>query len=257
MDPAPASFGYKDVEPGEKPALVRGVFDSVARRYDLMNDLMSGGLHRVWKDAAAARMNPQPGQTIIDCAGGTGDMARRFTRMARAANRRRGGERARVLVVDYNARMIAAGRARRGPDDDAIEWLVGDAQRLPLPTACADAYSISFGLRNVTDISGALVEARRVLKPGGRFLCLEFSRPPVTTLRRAYDAYSFGVIPRIGVAVAGDRESYQYLVESIRRFPDQKTLAAMMKDAGFSRVSATNFSGGVCALHQGWAIPSP
>ncbi len=151
--------------------------------------------------------------------------------------------------------MIAAGRARRrGSDDGALEWLVGDAQHLPLPASSADAYCIAFGLRNVTDIPGALAEARRVLKPGGRFLCLEFSRPPVAAVRRAYDAYSFRVIPAVGKAVARDREAYQYLVESIRRFPDQKALASLMEDADFSRVSAANFSGGVCALHQGWAI---
>ena len=254
MTEAPATFGYQDVPAGEKPGLVKGVFDSVARRYDLMNDLMSGGLHRVWKDAAAARLNAQPGETIVDCAGGTGDMARRFARMARAARERRGGEAARVLVIDYNARMIEAGRGRGGPDDGCLEWLVGDAQRLPLPTASADASCISFGLRNVTDIPGALAEARRVLRPGGRFLCLEFSRPPVAAVRKLYDAYSFRVIPRVGAAVARDREAYQYLVESIRRFPDQAALAALMEGAGFARVSATNFSGGVCALHQGWAV---
>ena len=160
-----------------------------------------------------------------------------------------------MLVVDYSARMIEAGRRRRpGPDDGALEWLVGDAQRLPLPDASANAYCIAFGLRNVTDISGALFEARRVLKPGGRFLCLEFSRPTVAAVRQAYDAYSFKVIPAVGKAVTRDREAYQYLVESIRRFPDQKALAALMETAGFARVSATNFSGGVCALHQGWAI---
>ena len=258
MDQTFATFGYRDVTSEAKPALVKGVFDSVARRYDVMNDLMSGGLHRVWKDAVAARMNPQPSEVIVDCAGGTGDMARRFAKMAEAARRRRGGEPARVLVIDYNAKMIAAGRARRaGQNDGLLEWLVGDAQRLPLPDASADAYCISLGLRNVTDIPGALAEARRVLKPGGRFLCLEFSRPPIAAVRRAYDAYSFKVIPAVGAAVTRDREAYQYLVESIRRFPDQKTLASLMEAAGFARVSATNFSGGVCALHQGWAIGAP
>src|SRR5690349_526843 len=180
-DPS-ASFGFRDVDPAEKPALVRGVFDRVARRYDLMNDLMSGGVHRLWKDAVAARLNPQPGETIVDCAGGTGDMARRFARLARAAKARRARTDVadvRVLVVDYNAEMVAAGRAR-GPGGDScpeIAWAVGDAQRLPLPDACADAYVIAFGIRNVTDVAAALAEARRVLKPGGRFLCLEFSRP--------------------------------------------------------------------------------
>ncbi len=254
MTETPATFGYRDVAADEKPGLVRGVFDSVASRYDVMNDLMSGGLHRVWKDATAARMNARPGEVIVDCAGGTGDMARRFARMAGAARRRSGGEATRIVIVDYNARMIEAGRGRRHSSDGDLEWVVGDAQRLPLPDRSANAYCIAFGLRNVTEISVALAEARRVLKPGGRFLCLEFSRPPTSTVRRLYDAYSFRVIPRVGQVVARDRDAYQYLVESIRRFPDQKTLSGLMSDAGFAQVSATNFSGGVCALHQGWAI---
>ena len=247
-----ASFGFKDVDPAEKPRLVRGVFDRVASRYDLMNDLMSGGVHRIWKDMTAARMNPQPGEVIIDCAGGTGDLARRYAKLARGAQLRRGGEDATVIVVDYNAEMIAAGRQRGGAPE--IAWAVGDAQNLPLPDACADAYSISFGIRNVTDISAALREARRVLKPGGRFLCLEFSRPVTEALRGAYDAYSFKLIPAIGEMVAKDRASYQYLVESIRRFPDQAAFAELMRQAGFSKVTWTNFTGGVAALHQGWAL---
>jgi demethylmenaquinone methyltransferase/2-methoxy-6-polyprenyl-1,4-benzoquinol methylase len=247
-----ATFGYRDVDPGEKAGLVRGVFDRVAGRYDLMNDLMSLGAHRLWKDATAARLNPQPGETIIDCAGGTGDLARRYAAMARRAQARRGGEPARIVVVDYNAEMVGAGRARGA--DDQIVWAVGDAQRLPLPDASADAYSIGFGLRNVTDIPGALAEARRVLKPGGRFLCLEFSKVSVAALRPLYDGFSFGVIPRIGARMAGDADAYRYLVESIRRFPDQRALAALMAGAGFARVSATNFTAGVVALHQGWAI---
>lgn len=247
-----ATFGFRDVDPREKPGLVRGVFDRVASRYDLMNDVMSAGVHRLWKDAAAARLNPQPGETIIDCAGGTGDMARRFADLARRARERRGGEDARILVIDYNAEMIAAGRAR-GLEPE-IDWAVGDAQRLPLPDACANAYVISFGIRNVTDIPAALREARRVLKPGGRFLCLEFSRPPAPALARLYDAYSFRVIPFMGEQIAGDRDSYQYLVESIRRFPDQKTFQSMIEAAGFRRAGYTNFTGGVAALHHGWAV---
>ena len=252
MSETRASFGFRDVAPEEKPALVRGVFDRVARRYDLMNDLMSGGVHRVWKDMTAARLNPQPGETIVDCAGGTGDIAKRLARLARGAQARRGGADPRILVVDYNAEMIAAGRAR--DLDPAIAWAVGDAQRLPLADASADAYVIGFGIRNVTDIPAALREARRVLRPGGRFLCLEFSKPPARPLARAYDAYSFQVIPRMGGLVAGDRESYQYLVESIRRFPDQKRFAAMIEAAGFRRVGFTNYTGGVAALHHGWAV---
>ena len=247
-----ATFGFRDVDPADKPGMVRGVFDRVAGRYDLMNDLMSVGVHRLWKDAVAARLNPQPGEVIVDCAGGTGDMAARFARMARSAQLRRGGDDAEIIVVDYNAEMITAGRARGYAPE--IVWSVGDAQALPLPDACADAYVISFGIRNVTDIAKALSEARRVLKPGGRFLCLEFSRPVTEALRTAYDAYSFKVIPTVGEWVAKDRDAYQYLVESIRRFPDQATFAAMMRDAGFDRVTWTNFTGGVAAMHQGWAI---
>ena len=247
-----APFGYRDVDPAEKPALVRSVFDRVARRYDLMNDLMSLGAHRFWKDAAAARLNPQPGEVIVDCAGGTGDLARRIMRLAGAAQKRRGGAAAKVLVVDYNAEMVAAGRARAGAAD--IAWCVGDAQRLPLPDACAHAYIIGFGLRNVTDIAAALAEARRVLRPGGRFLCLEFSKLTASPLRPLYEAYSFEALPRIGAQVAGDADAYRYLAESIRRFPDQPALAGMMRQAGFARVSFTNLTAGVVALHQGWAI---
>jgi demethylmenaquinone methyltransferase/2-methoxy-6-polyprenyl-1,4-benzoquinol methylase len=252
MSEVGAAFGFRDVDPADKPGLVRSVFDRVARRYDLMNDLMSAGVHRLWKDAAAARLNPQPGELIIDCAGGTGDMARRFWRRAEAARARRGGQAARVVVIDFNDAMVAAGRARLGHDGPI--WAVGDAQRLPVFDGAADAYCIAFGLRNVADMPRALAEARRILKPGGRFLCLEFSRPVAAALRAGYDAYSFAVIPAIGERVAGDRDAYRYLVESIRRFPDQRALAAMMTGAGFSCVSFTNFSGGVCALHQGWAI---
>lgn len=252
MSNTSASFGFKDVDASQKAGLVRGVFDRVAKNYDIMNDLMSGGVHRLWKDAVAARLNPQPGEVIIDCAGGTGDMARRFAKMARKAQERRGGPDATINIVDYNAEMIMAGIERGGEPE--ITWTVGDAQRLPLPDAYADAYVISFGIRNVTDIDAALREARRVLKPGGRFLCLEFSRPVTEPLAKAYDAYSFKVIPQVGEWVAKDRDAYQYLVESIRRFPDQRTFAGMIEAAGFKRVTFTNFTGGVAALHQGWAI---
>ncbi len=247
-----ASFGFRDVDPAEKPGLVRGVFDRVAGRYDLMNDLMSGGVHRIWKDMTAARLNPQPGEVIVDCAGGTGDVARRLARLSRRTQRRRGGADARIVVVDFDEQMLTHGRARGGEPE--IAWAVGDAQRLPLPARSADAYVIAFGLRNVTDIPVALTEARRVLKPGGRFLCLEFSRPVTEALRRAYDLYSFKAIPAIGQAVARDRDAYQYLVESIRRFPDQPSLARMMGEAGLRQARWTNFTGGVVALHQGWAI---
>jgi demethylmenaquinone methyltransferase/2-methoxy-6-polyprenyl-1,4-benzoquinol methylase len=245
-------FGFRDVDAREKVRMVRGVFDSVASNYDLMNDLMSAGVHRLWKDAAAAKLNVRPGETVLDVAGGTGDMARRYAKMARAAQQRRGGADASVIVLDYNAEMIVAGVDKGGEPE--MSWSVGDAMALPLPDASVDAYSISFGIRNVADVNQALREARRVLKPGGRFLCLEFSRPIAGPIRRAYDAWSFHAIPRIGGWVAKDRDSYQYLVESIRRFPDQATFKSMIEAAGFSRVTVTNLSGGVAALHHGWAI---
>ncbi len=247
-----ATFGYQDVDPAEKPKLVRGVFDRVASRYDIMNDLMSLGVHRLWKDATAARINPQPGEFIVDVAGGTGDMARRYAKLARGAQARRGGADAKIAIIDYNAEMIAAGIAKGGEPE--IVWAVGDAQRLPLPDACADVYSIAFGIRNVTDIPAALREARRILKPGGRFACLEFSTPVTGALVSAYDAFSFNVIPALGEMVAKDRASYQYLVESIRRFPDQRRFAGMMEQAGFSQVRFDNFTAGVAALHTGRAI---
>ncbi len=247
-----SSFGFRDVDATEKVRMVRGVFDSVASSYDLMNDVMSVGVHRLWKDAAAAKLNPRPGETILDVAGGTGDMARRYAKMARAAQQRRGGADASVIVLDYNAEMIMAGVDKGGEPE--MSWTVGDAMALPLPDASVDAYSISFGIRNVADIPQALAEARRVLKPGGRFLCLEFSRPTTAPVRSVYDAWSFKAIPRIGGWIAGDRDSYQYLVESIRRFPDQGTFKAMIEAAGFSRVTVTNLSGGIAAIHHGWAI---
>lgn len=245
-----ASFGFEDVPAREKAARVRDVFDKVAARYDLMNDLMSAGLHRVWKDIAADRLNPQPGESILDMAGGTGDVARRLLARAERARQRRGGDPARLLVADINAEMVAAG-LRRG--EDGLSWLVADAEALPLRNASMDAYSISFGIRNVTDIPKALKEARRVLKRGGRFVCLEFSRLAVPALEPAYDLFSFSVIPAIGKLVAGDGDAYRYLVESIRRFPDQETFAGMLRTAGFGRVDYSNLSGGVAAVHQGWA----
>jgi demethylmenaquinone methyltransferase/2-methoxy-6-polyprenyl-1,4-benzoquinol methylase len=179
-------------------------------------------------------------------------MARRFAKMTRAAQERRGGPDALINIIDYNAEMIGAGIDKGGAPE--ITWTVGDAQRLPLPDAYADAYVISFGIRNVTDINAALREARRVLKPGGRFICLEFSKPVTEALAKAYDAYSFKLIPQFGEWLAKDRDAYQYLVESIRRFPDQRTFASMMENAGFKRVTITNFTGGVAAMHQGWAL---
>jgi demethylmenaquinone methyltransferase/2-methoxy-6-polyprenyl-1,4-benzoquinol methylase len=251
--PDSVSFGFRDVPRAEKGRLVRGVFDSVASRYDLMNDAMSLGIHRVWKDMTITRANPQPGELLLDVAGGTGDLARLFIAKAAAAARRRGGEPARAIVCDINHEMLKAGRAR--PDQaEGISWVAGDAERLPFPDRTANAVTIAFGVRNVTDRAAALSEMRRVLKPGGRFLCLEFSKPTTAALEAVYDLWSFRAIPRIGSAIAGDRESYEYLVESIRRFPDQAAFKREVEAAGFQRVSVTNFSGGVAALHMGWRV---
>lgn len=252
-DPNPdtVSFGFEDVPREEKSRRVRDVFARVASRYDLMNDLMSAGLHRAWKDAFADRANPQPGEVVIDVAGGTGDIARRLKARADRAAERRGRKGALVIVTDVNAQMLAEGR-RRG--EDGLVWACVDGERLPFAAASADLLTVSFGIRNMTDIPAALKEARRVLKPGGRFLCLEFSRLAVAGLDGLYDAYSFKVIPAIGKLVAQDEASYRYLAESIRRFPDQETFAAMIRDAGFSRVEYTNMAGGVAALHIGWAV---
>lgn len=244
-------FGFRDVDASEKPGLVHGVFQSVASKYDLMNDVMSGGVHHLWKDAACAKLNPQPGEVIIDCAGGTGDIARRLAKLARKARARRGGKDARITIIDYNQAMIEAGIAK-GTEPE-ITWAVGDAMNLALPDASADAYIISFGIRNVADVQVALNEARRVLKPGGRFFCLEFSHPVSGFIESVYETYAFRVIPVMGQLIAQDRDSYQYLVESIKRFPDQETFRSMIEKAGFRRAGYTNFTGGVCALHYGWA----
>ncbi len=254
--PAPelADFGFEAVPRAEKAARVRTVFDSVAARYDLMNDLMSAGLHRLWKDAAADRLNPQPGELIIDMAGGTGDIARRLHARAARARARRGGPPARILVADINAEMLGAGRAKTSTQTRDLAWLCADAERLPFPDRIADAYSIAFGIRNVTDMDAALREARRVLKRGGRFVCLEFSKLAVKGLEPLYDAYSLRAIPAIGRYVARDEAAYRYLAESIRRFPPQEAFAARLREAGFERVGYTNFSGGIAALHVGWAL---
>ncbi|WP_425407681.1 class I SAM-dependent methyltransferase [Hwanghaeella sp.] len=242
-----ASFGFKTVSPEEKPSLVQGVFESVAGRYDLMNDLMSGGVHRLWKAALIDRLKPRPSMHLLDVAGGTGDIAFRFLQAG-------GGH---VSVCDLTEGMVRVGRDRAIDDGilgNKIDWLVGDAQKLPLADRSVDAYTIAFGLRNVTDIDAALAEARRVLKPGGHFLCLEFSHVVLPVLDDIYDTYSFRVLPALGQAVANDRDSYQYLVESIRRFPEQKTLAAKMADAGLARADWQNLSGGIAAIHSGWRV---
>jgi len=240
-------FGYRRVAAAEKPLLVRRVFQSVSSRYDLMNDLMSGGIHRLWKAALIDRLTPRPGQVLADLAGGTGDIALRF--IARAPG-------SRAIVCDASQAMVETGRDRaidRGVLGDIL-WLVGDAEALPLATMSADACTIAFGLRNVTHIERALAEARRILKPGGRFLCLEFSHVALPLLDRAYALYSFAALPLLGQIVTGDRDAYQYLVESIRRFPAQEDLAGLMRAAGFEQVSFRNLSGGIAALHSGWRL---
>jgi len=245
-----ASFGFRDVPEAEKEKLVRGVFSSVAKNYDLMNDLMSGGVHRLWKDAMVAWLNPQPGWKSLDVAGGTGDIAFRIAN----AIRRKGGE-PNVTVCDINPDMLAEGVARAEKKGEAaLTWVAGDAQALPLPDNTFDSYTIAFGIRNVTRIEKALEEARRVLKPGGRFLCLEFSQVVVPGLDVLYDKFSFNIVPTIGEYVARDRESYQYLIESIRRFPNQAKFARMIETAGLAQVKVRNLSGGIAAMHSAWKI---
>ncbi|MEO0982275.1 MAG: bifunctional demethylmenaquinone methyltransferase/2-methoxy-6-polyprenyl-1,4-benzoquinol methylase UbiE [Pseudomonadota bacterium] len=251
------SFGFEEVTPDEKVARVKGVFRSVAERYDLMNDVMSAGVHRLWKADTMARINPQPGERLIDVAGGTGDVAKLFLERAdRVAKRRPGAAPASAVVCDINDAMLAAGegRADLAKYCGRLDWICGDAQALPFPDRSADVVTIAFGIRNVADRAAALGEFRRVLKPGGRLAVLEFSHMTSSLLQQAYDAYSFAAIPRFGEMIAGDRASYQYLVESIRRFPKQEAFKAEVEAAGFARVSVTNFSGGVAALHYGWAV---
>jgi demethylmenaquinone methyltransferase/2-methoxy-6-polyprenyl-1,4-benzoquinol methylase len=240
-----ASFGFRDVRATEKASMVRGVFDSVASKYDVMNDAMSFGMHRLWKSAMIDWLNPRPGMSILDVAGGTGDIALKC--MERGAD---------VTVFDINYAMLSEGRDKRFDEGitTGLSWINGDAEALPFADASMDAYTIGFGIRNVTHIPAALKEAHRVLKPGGRFLCLEFSHVVVPGFDAVYDAYSFYLIPHIGQMIAGDADSYRYLVESIRRFPDQETFADMIRDAGFGRVSYRNLSGGIVALHSGWRI---
>ena len=250
-------FGYTQVPVAEKAGRVRGVFDSVASSYDVMNDAMSFGVHRIWKDMTIARLNPQPGEVLLDVAGGTGDLSRRFLKRAGEVQLRRGGAEASAIVCDINAEMLLAGQAKDVDDRGRplnITRVCGDAQRLPLPDNSVDAVTIAFGIRNVTDRMMALRDMRRVLKRGGRFFCLEFSTPPSDALSKLYDMYSFAMIPRMGKLIANDSESYQYLIESIRKFPLQPDFADMMTEAGFARVGWTDFTGGVAALHTGWKV---
>jgi demethylmenaquinone methyltransferase / 2-methoxy-6-polyprenyl-1,4-benzoquinol methylase len=244
-------FGFKDVPLGDKQTLVNDVFHSVARRYDLMNDLMSVGLHRAWKNIMIAALNPPRGDapfSLLDVAGGTGDIA---FRAAKA-----GGAGFRATVCDINTDMLDVGRTRAAARhlDDKVSFVEGNAEALEFPDRSFDAYTIAFGIRNVPRIDAALREAYRVLKPGSRFLCLEFSTVDVPGLDRIYDLFSFKVIPPLGRAVTGDAESYQYLVESIRKFPRPSAFAEMIRDAGFARVKWETLSGGIVALHSGWRL---
>ena len=240
-------FGDRRVDPGEKTMLVREVFSSVADKYDLMNDLMSAGIHRLWKGAMIDWLSPRGGQRILDVGGGTGDIA--FRILGRAPD-------AEVTVCDLTPAMLEQGRDRAYDHNilKGCDWVAGNAEALPFPAMQFDAFTIAFCLRNVADWDQALREAWRVLRPGGRFLCLEFSHVAVPVLAKAYDLYSYKVLPWLGEQVAQDRGSYQYLVESIRRFPDQDTLAGMMAKAGFAQVTYRNLSAGIAALHSGWRI---
>lgn len=244
------SYGYQDVGEGEKQGLVNGVFDDVARRYDIMNDIMSLGMHRLWKDAMVSTLNPNrpSGLCVLDVAGGTGDIA---FRIVEASERR-----AQATILDINGSMLEVGRARaaRKRLEDNVTFVEANAEDLPFESGSFDAYTIAFGIRNVPQIDVALREAHRVLRRGGRFLCLEFSEVDMPLLEQAYEAWSFNAIPPIGQVITGKREPYQYLVESIRKFPNQRDFAAMISAAGFSRAKWTNFSGGIAALHSGWKL---
>ena len=245
--PRTTHFGSRTVAEDDKAGMVHGVFTSVAARYDVMNDLMSAGIHRAWKDSMIDWLAPRPGTRLLDVAGGTGDIAFRVLTRSEGAT---------AVVCDMTEGMLVEGRRRAeaGAMADRLDWVAGDAMALPFAGGTFDAYTISFGIRNVTRVHEALREAYRVLRPGGRLMVLEFSQLPNPLMQRAYDAYSFAVIPRMGQAVTGDRDSYQYLVESIRRFPDQDAFAAMIVDAGFGNVKYRNLSMGIAALHSGWKL---
>ena len=240
-------FGFETVPEGEKAGRVQGVFSSVASKYDIMNDVMSVGIHRIWKDAMMDWLAPRPGQRLLDVAGGTGDISFRFLKRAGSGH---------ATVLDLTEPMLIEGRKRAEAErmSESLDWVVGDAMSLPFEDNTFDVYTISFGIRNVTRPSEALAEAYRVLKPGGRLMVLEFSQLPNPMMQKAYDAYSFNVIPRMGQLIAQDRDSYQYLVESIRNFPDQDTFLQMIRDVGFENAKFRNMTMGVAALHSGWKI---
>ncbi|MEM7438728.1 MAG: bifunctional demethylmenaquinone methyltransferase/2-methoxy-6-polyprenyl-1,4-benzoquinol methylase UbiE [Pseudomonadota bacterium] len=240
-------FGFQTVEEDQKAGMVHGVFTSVASKYDVMNDAMSLGIHRIWKDAMMDWLAPQSGQRLLDVAGGTGDIAFRFLKRAPGAS---------AVVFDMTASMLEEGRKRAEAESlaDQLDWVCGDAMKLPFEDSSFDTYTISFGIRNVTRPQDALAEAYRVLRPGGRLMVLEFSQIPNDLMQKVYDLYSFNVIPPMGQAITGDRDSYQYLVESIRQFPDQDTFAEMIRGAGFDQVKYRNMTMGVACLHSGWKL---
>ncbi|SFG91137.1 MULTISPECIES: bifunctional demethylmenaquinone methyltransferase/2-methoxy-6-polyprenyl-1,4-benzoquinol methylase UbiE [Sulfitobacter] len=240
-------FGFETVPEHEKAGRVQGVFNSVASKYDIMNDVMSMGIHRVWKEAMMDWLAPRPGQKLLDVAGGTGDVSFKF--LGRAGH-------GHATVLDLTEPMLVEGRKRAEADSltGSLDWVVGDAMALPFPENTFDVYTISFGIRNVTRPQEALNEAYRVLRPGGRLMVLEFSQLPNPAMQKAYDLYSFNVIPRMGQAIAGDRDSYQYLVESIRNFPDQETFLSMVRAAGFGQAKYRNLTMGIAALHSGWKL---
>jgi demethylmenaquinone methyltransferase/2-methoxy-6-polyprenyl-1,4-benzoquinol methylase len=244
------SYGYKDVHEGEKQGLVNDVFHGVARRYDVMNDIMSFGMHRLWKEAMVGALNPkkQSGFSVLDVAGGTGDIAFRIIEAS--------AKQAHATILDINGSMLEVGRQRAAKRKlgDNLTFVEANAEDLPFEPGTFDAYTIAFGIRNVPQIDVALREAYRVLKRGGRFLCLEFSEFDMPLVEKAYEAWSFNAIPQFGQLVTGKREPYQYLVESIRKFPSQADFAAMITAAGFSRAKWTNYSGGIAALHSGWKL---
>ena len=240
-------FGYQTVPEGEKAGRVQGVFNSVASKYDIMNDVMSAGIHRIWKEAMMDWLAPRAGQTLLDVAGGTGDISFKFLKRAGHGH---------ATVLDLTEPMLVEGRKRAEADRmaDSLDWVVGDAMALPFEDNTFDVYTISFGIRNVTRPQQALAEAYRVLKPSGRLMVLEFSQLPNEGMQKLYDLYSFNVIPRMGQMIAGDRDSYQYLVESIRKFPDQETFLAMIREAGFEQARYRNLTMGVACLHSGWKL---
>ena len=251
MDKKTTHFGYQEVPVDDKVNRVADVFHSVAQRYDVMNDLMSLGIHRLWKRITISLSGVRAGQTVLDLAGGTGDLAKQF---AQRVTDRRSDRQGQVILADINRSMLVAGRDRLIDEgySNAIEFTQVNAEQLPFADNTFDCITIAFGLRNVTDKDAALQSMYRVLKPGGRLLVLEFSKPTTAWLRKTYDTYSFNVIPRIGQLVAGDKDSYQYLVESIRKHPDQATLQSMMQQAGFDQVEYHNLTGGIVAIHRGF-----